>query len=174
MIQRYTWFLLIIVVAASCKPKREDLLSREWQEISEENPQMETVMASQQQFIDTVGKHTSAEFNLQNYGVANVDSFRHILQANMDSFRIQQKRNIAGTRFDFRKNGTVYIHTLAGVDSSAWKFEEDGNLLLDGQKINGAGSELRMEVLHLSDTALRLRFKEDHSTNTANFVPVKK
>ena len=174
MVQRYSLFLFIILIAASCKPKREDLLSRKWQEVAAGNAQTTEVMESQQHFIDTVGTHTTPAQNLEAYGMTNIDSFKTMLQANMDSFKAQQQRNIDHTQFDFKKNGVVYIHTELGVDSSAWYFEEDGGLMLDEQKLKGIGSQLRMEIVHLSDTSLKVRFNELNSISTANFVPVKK
>src|SRR4051812_1006374 len=118
MTKRYFLLLLmIIIVAASCKKERRDMLARVWQEVSTQNPQFDEVMRSQQQFIDTVGSHTTPAENLAAYGSSNIDSFRRSMQINIDSFRKMQQENIKKTRFDFRENGVVYIHSEIGVDS---------------------------------------------------------
>ncbi len=175
MILRFTPLLLLsVILLASCKQKREDIIARKWQETAIQNAQMDEVMHSQQAFIDTVGSHTDAATNLQAYGVTNIDSFRLLMQANMDSFKAVQKRVVASTQFDFRREGIVYIHTEEGLDSAAWSFEEDGLLLLDEQKLKGSGSQLHIEVVTLTDTLLNLKFKENTSTSNALFKPAKK
>ena len=178
MTKRYPVFLLLIMLAAgSCKTERErkDLLIRKWQEVSAQNPQFDEVMQSQQQFMDTVGMHTTAEENLAAYGTANIDSFRRNMQMHMDSFKKMQQLNIASTQFDFRENGIVYIHTNIGLDTNSWKLEEDGTtLILENQKLKGAGNPLQVQITHLSDTSLTLKFTGNNSASTHNFVPVKK
>lgn len=175
MIQRFTPLLLLSVVfLASCKQKREDIIARKWQETAIQNAQMDEVMKSQQAFIDTVGSHTDAASNLQQYGVTNIDSFKQMMQLNMDSFKAMQRRVVEKTQFDFQHNGVVYIHSEDGVDSASWYFEEDGALMLDEQKLKGTGSQLRVEVVTLTDTLLNLRFRENNSTSNALFKPAKK
>ena len=176
MTKRYSLLLLmIVIVAASCKKERKDMLARVWQEVSTQNQQFDEVMRSQQQFIDTVGSHTTPAENLAAYGSSNIDSFRRSMQINMDSFKKMQQQSVAKTQFDFRENGIVYIHSDIGVDSASWKLEEDGTtLVLDEQKLKGTGTSLQMEIIHLSDTSLKLKFNDNNSSSIANFVPAKK
>lgn len=174
MIQRTTLFLLCLIGLISCAPKREDLIARNWQEVSMNNPQLDAVMASQQAFIDTVGKTTDTAENIRNYGVADIDSFKQDMQQNLDSFKAAQARAIASTRFDFHPEGVVYLYTEEGKDSASWYFEDDGILLLDEQKLKGVGAQLRVEVAELNDTLLHLKFMENNSSSSAIFKPVKK
>lgn len=174
MTKRYALLFLVLLFAA-CKRDRKDLLTRKWQETGSENPQLEEVMQSQQAFIDTMGQHTTPAQNAEIYGASDIDSFKQSLQANLDSFRKMQERNVAATQFDFRENGILYMHTELGTDSVAWKLDEDGTtLLLDGQKTNGAGPQLQMEIVRLSDTELKLKYAEQNSFRSATFAPVKK
>lgn len=173
MIKRFTPVFLCVLLMASCKKGREDLIARKWQEVSVSNAQLDEVMKSQQAFIDTVGKSTDATTNMQDYGVTNIDSFKRMMQQNLDSFTALQKRSVAATQFDFRKEGVVYLRTEEGVDSAAWSFDEDGTLLLDEQKLKGAGSQLHVEVVSLTDTMMNLKFMENNSTSNAIFKPIK-
>lgn len=174
MTQRATLLFLGILILASCKPKREDLIVRKWQEVSMTNPQLDEVMQSQKAFIDTVGSHTDAAANLRDYGVTDMDSFKQLMQANIDSFVSARARSVAATQFDFRKEGVVYFHSEEGIDSASWSFEEDGTLLLDEQKLKGAGSQLRVEVIALTDTMMNLKFLENNSASNTIFRPAKK
>jgi hypothetical protein len=96
------------------------------------------------------------------------------LMANLDSFRKAQYYAIKATRFDFRRDSLMYIHSNDGVDSSKWYLDDDGALILDEARLKGAGNRIRMEILHLSDTLLKLQFTEQFLTSTAVFRPVKK
>ncbi len=174
MIKRATLFFFIALIFTSCKQKREDIIARKWQEVAMTNAQMDEVMRSQKAFIDTVGMHTTTAENMRDYGVTNVDSFKRLLQMNMDSFSAAQKRAIDATIFDFRPGGIVYMHTDGGLDSAAWSFEEDGMLLLDEQKLAGVGTQLHVEVITLTDTVMNLKFMENNSSSNAIFKPAKK
>jgi len=174
MIKRYSILLIALISLVSCKKTREELLCRKWQEVSTENPERDEMVKLQQAFIDTVGNNTTPQQNMEIYGFSNVDSFRRLLQSNMDSFMMLQQREVEQTQFEFKKEGIVYLRTGRRVDSASWKFEEDGVLLLDEQKLKGAGSQLHIEVLTLNDTALRVKFVEGAASAIANFKPVKK
>ena len=173
MSKRYSIILLLLLPMAACKPSREELITRKWQEVQVENMQIQEALKSQQNFMDTMGTHTTPEENLANYGVTNIDSFRNVLKMNMDSFNRLQQVVIDSTRFEFKKNSVVYLHSMDGVDSANWSFEDEHTLLLDELKLKGAGTQIRMEILSLSDTALRLKFNENNASSTAIFVPAK-
>lgn len=174
MIKRYSILLIAAISLSSCKKSREDLLCRNWQEVSTENQERDEMIKMQQAFIDTVGRNTTPQQNLEAYGFTNIDSFRRLMQANMDSFMMLQQREVEQTQFEFKKNGVVYLRTGRRTDSASWKFEEDGMLLLDEQKLKGAGSQLHIEVLTLNDTALRVKFVDGAASAIANFKPVEK
>lgn len=172
MIRRHlAWTLLLL--AASCKPGREDVLARKWQEVSIRNEQI-AKMEEQQAFLDTLGTHTTPAENIRLYGSSNIDSYKAVNQAFIDQYRSAQQEIVRNTWFDFRKDGVVYLHSGNGPDSAAWYFEEDGALVLDKLKLKGTGNNIRMEVLTLNDTSLKVRFELNHLTNEASFVPYEK
>lgn len=170
---RFAVYALLLLTAA-CKPKREDLLTRKWQEVSLVNKQTD-MTKSQDAFIDTLGSHTTPADNIRLYGTVNIDSLKTAWRGSNEQAKIQQQQIVQHTWFDFRKDGVVYFQSRSGPDSAAWYFEEDGGLLvLDKQKLKGTGNILRMEVLSLSDTALRVRFNLNGLSNEASFVPYHK
>lgn len=174
MYKRYAALLFALIGLASCKKTKEQMIARKWQEVSTENPQRDEMVRSQQAFLDTVGRNTTPEENEHIYGFRNIDSFRQLMQANLDSFKLLQQREIEQTQFEFKKEGIVYITTGRRVDSASWKFEEDGRLLLDEQKLKGAGSRLYIDVLELNDTGLKVKFTEGEASAIANFKAVGK
>lgn len=128
----------------------------------------------QRQFLDTVGLHTDSATNARLYGYASIDTFKKSICTNIDSFKRAQGKAIRETWFDFHKDGTVYIHSMEGLDSAKWYFEEDGALMLDEQALKDGGAKIRMEVQTLNDTALRLHHSEQYLNSTAEFRRVKR
>jgi hypothetical protein len=125
-------------------------------------------------FIDTVGSYTDSAENVRAYGTNNIDTMKASLRANLDSFRREQQKTVEATWFDFRKGGLMYMHTPDGLDSSKWYFEEDGALILDEEKLKGNGNKIRLEVLALNDTMLKINYKEQYLNSTAIFRPASK
>ena len=166
--------LFCLAALQSCKESREDQLVGEWQEVAVVNPQLEEAIIEQQVFSDTVGRTTTPEQNLALYGTADIEAMRAGLKVNLDSFRKSQFEAVQATRFDFKKGGLLYIHSMDGVDSSNWYLDDDGALIMDEAKLKGAGNKIRMEISELSDTLLKLQFTEQYLTSTAVFKPVKK
>jgi hypothetical protein len=145
-----------------------------WQEVKIINPDLDAAIQAQKTFADTVGHSTTPEQNLSLYGFENVDSFRKELNTNLDSFRKAQFMAVKGTKFDFLENGIIYIHSNEGVDSSNWYIDQDGALILDEAKLKGKGNRIRMEIVELSDTLLKLQYTEKFLNSTAVFKPIKK
>lgn len=170
---RFLLPVLSCIFLASCKEKTEDKLIGKWQEVAVINPQLEATMHDQKVFADTVGSTTDSLQNISLYGTTNIDTFRAMLLANLDSFRKAQFLAVQATSFDFRKDGLIYINSDDGPDSSSWYLDEDGALILDEAKLKGTGGKIRMEILHVSDTMLKLQFNEKYLTSTAVFKPVK-
>jgi hypothetical protein len=166
--------LLICVLLLSCKEKKEQKLLGKWQEVALINPTLDKTIHDQQIFADTVGSTTTAEQNKALYGTDNIDIMRAGLKANLDSFRRAQHFTINATRLDFRDNGMFYINSDEGFDSSNWYFDDDGALIIDEGKLKGTGKKMRVEVLELSDTLLKLEFNEKFLSSTAVFKPIKK
>ncbi len=163
--------LFITVALYSCTQKREDIIAKKWHAVALTSPQMDQMIAEQQQFLDTFGKNTDAETNKMAYGVENVDSMRRSLQLQLNDFKAMQSHAVKNTWFDIRKNGVAVMNFSGQVDSTNWYFDDEKNLVLDEMKLKGTGTKIIMEVVELADTAMKLRFTEDGVTSTVTFHP---
>lgn len=163
--------LAIPVLLFSCKRTTKDKLTGTWRATSLVNHQMDTVMMQSQQFIDTLGKSTDTVANTQLYGTSNIDSLRKSLQGQLDSIKKMQDAAVKGTVFEFRKDGTALLSFSGKKDSTKWSLEDDSTLVLDELKEKGAGDNVKMQILQLTDTALQLRFMENNSNSIVTFHP---
>jgi hypothetical protein len=167
-------FILLCIFFFSCKPDRKALLTRTWRANTLDNPQMEDILVNGQKFIDTVGANTGATANMELYGTNNIDSLKIVMQMQLDSVKAMQQNTVHQTIFTFRKDGVAILQFNGSVDSSKWYFDDQGNIVLDEMKENGGGDKIKMEVLNLSDTALKLNFKENETNSAVTFHPDKK
>lgn len=165
--------LAATVALYSCKQKPEDIITRKWHAVDLSSPQMEQMIAEQQQFLDTFGKNSDAASNKLAYGVEDVDSMRRSLQLQLNDFKAMQDHAVKNTWFDIRKNGIAVMNFSGQVDSTNWYFDDEKNLVLDEMKLKGTGTKLIMEVVALADTAMKLRFTEDGVTSMVTFHPEK-
>ncbi|HRO42398.1 MAG TPA: hypothetical protein PL009_06160 [Flavipsychrobacter sp.] len=164
--------IVCCVFVFSCKQSKEELITKKWQAIRVESPELEKQIADSRVFFDTVGKSTDAATNEQLYGARNMDSMRVILKMQLDSFIGLQAWTVKNTWLDFQKNGTVAAAFGTQPDTVKWYFDDEGNLMLDELEQKGAGSKIKMEVVKLEDTALHLRFNENGFESVAIFHPV--
>jgi hypothetical protein len=165
---------LLLLLSASCKESKEDQIIGLWQEVAVINPEIDHAIRAQEAFADTVGKSTDVKQNLSLYGTDDIEAMRAALRANLDSFRQSQARSMSATQMEFRKDSMMYIHTMDGKDSSKWYLDEDGALIMDVAALKGGDNKIRMEVVHLSDTSLKLKYTENLISTTSEFKPVKK
>lgn len=149
------------------------MLVRNWHAVLLDNPQMEDMLAQQRTFIDTVGRTTDAAANLQLYGTANIDSLKQALVLQLDSFVAIQKYALDNTWFNFKKNGTAVLTFNGAVDSTSWHFDEEGALILDELRSQSSADKLKMIVVQLNDTVLKLRFSENNVNSVVTFHPEK-
>jgi len=162
--------LLLAIVVFSCKKSKRDMIIGKWHAVKLENPDMDSFFIKSQAYIDTIGKGHDAATNMQLYGVANMDSMRQILQVQYDSAKLMQNNAVTNTTFNFRKDSVVILSFNGNVDSSKWYFDKAGALVLD--KLNDYGPDvIKMEIVTLADTVLKLRFIEDNATSTVTFHP---
>ncbi|MBA3827408.1 MAG: hypothetical protein H0X33_00575 [Taibaiella sp.] len=169
-------YLLIVLLGlmASCQRDKREMLVQNWHAVALDNPQMNVLVAQQQQFIDTVGKGTDVATNLATYGTTNMDSFKKDLQIQLDSFKMLQQQTLTDTWFNFKKNGTAIL-TFNGVDNkSKWYFDDEGNLILDEIKEKSTSDHLKMNMIELNDTLLKLKFTQQGQESIVTFVPGKK
>ena len=162
--------LCCVVLMVSCKKDSpSDKIMGEWQEVQVINPQLDEMIHKQSLFIDTVGSYTDSAENVRAYGTNNIDTMKANLRANLDSFRKEQKAVMEATWFDFRKDGLMYMHSTDGLDSSKWYFDEDGALILDEEKLKGGGNKIKLDVVTLNDTMLKINYVEKYLNSTAIF-----
>lgn len=165
----------LLLLATACTQDNQKKIIGRWQQESIKNPVMEQVILEQQSFIDTIGKSTTPEQNDSLYGTRNIDSLREVLKLEINTFKEDQDRAIKNTWFEFRKDGVLVLKTDDMVDSSSWYLEDEGKtLVLDEQKLKGSGSQVRMEIMTLSDDAMKLRFSQGQDTSTVTFKAVTK
>ena len=171
-----TFLSILILLAAfsACKPDPKSRILGLWQEVGIKNPQIDDAMEQQRQFLDTVGMHTDSATNARLYGFASIDTFKKSIRTNLDSFKRAQGKAIRETWFEFQNGGIVYLHSQEGLDSAKWYFDDDGALMLDEQALKGGGAKIRMTIVALNDTALRLNHKEQYLNSTADFRRVKR
>ncbi len=172
MIKKICWALAGCIVLYSCKQSKEDIITRKWQAVKVENPELEQQITDSRVFFDTVGKSTDAATNELLYGVRNMDSMRIVLKTQLDSFLAMQQQTVQNTWLHFNRNGTVAAAFGTDPDTVKWYFDDEGNLMLDELEQKGAGSKIKMEVVKLEDTVLHLRFNENGFSSTAVFHPV--
>ena len=167
--------ILLSTCFFSCKRKKEEIIIKQWQAIAVENPDMQGIMKQQQEFIDTVGKNTDAAANKELYGVGDIDSLRKELQMQLDSFKIMQDAAIKNTQFNFLKDGKAIVNFGGGqTDTCTWRFENDSTLLIDAIKGQGPADKIKMHVVQLTDTMMKLQLNEENTKSTVTFIPGKK
>ncbi|MBS1616567.1 MAG: hypothetical protein JST06_10675 [Bacteroidetes bacterium] len=164
---------LALLLITSCQPSQKKRIIGLWQETSVKNPEMDSAYDQQRMFLDTVGSQTDSLANFRLYGTNNIDTFKKYQRANLDAFKEAQEKAISETWFDFHPDSMVYLHSLDGLDSAKWYFEDQA-LILDEQKLKGGGSRIRMEVLNLNDTLLTLHFREKYLNSITSFRRVKR
>lgn len=169
----YYLLLLLPVILFACKHDKKDMLVRNWHAVKLDNPQMDEMITRQQLFIDTVGSNTPASANMELYGTANIDSLKQALLSQLDTFKTLQQQALDNTWFNFKKNGMAILTFNGATDSTKWYFDEDGALVLDEMQAQGAGDRLKMVVVKLNDTVLKLRFTESNVNSVVTFHPEK-
>lgn len=171
MKQTIFYLLLLIVVLASCKGNKEQKIIGKWHAVHLENPEMDSFFINSQKYIDTIGKGNDDETNLMLYGVTNMDSLRHIMQSQYDSAVTMQLEAVTNTVFDFRADSVAILSFAGNVDSGKWYFEKEGILVLEEMSGDNAGEKVTMEIVSISDTALKLKFEENDAISTVTFHP---
>ncbi|MCD6064382.1 MAG: hypothetical protein K0R82_2293 [Flavipsychrobacter sp.] len=164
----------IVVIFAACKDKKEEKITKKWQAVALESPTMDQMIADQAAFLDTFGKNTTPKQNDSLYGTQNVDSMRESLRLQLNDFKSMQEHSVKNTWFHFMKDGKAMMNFSGQPDSTNWYFDEEGALILDEMKMKGTGNKIKMDVVQLEDTVLKLRFTENGMTSTVTFHPTEK
>lgn len=163
--------LSVCLFMAACSRDKKEMLVNRWKATHMENPQLEQMMKEQAEFIDTLGKSNDPATNERLYGVKNIDSMRRALKMQLDTTRMVQDQMMQKTTFDFRSNNIAILNFGQGVDSAIWSLDKDGILILDEKPLKNTGGMVKMEILELSDTSLKLKYTEKGIATTATFHP---
>jgi hypothetical protein len=172
--KRVLLIIPVLFLFASCKEKKEDKIAKKWQAFHLESLQMDQMVAERQAFLDTFGKNTTPEQNQSLYKTKNIDSLRESLTTELNDFKAMQEHSVKNTRFHFRKDGIALMSFSGQDDSTKWYFDDDSTLILDEMQLKGTGSKIRMIVVALEDTLMKLRFTEEGMTSTVSFHPTEK
>ncbi len=167
-------FILVLPLALfSCKQNKRAVLSKTWHATELESKDMDSIMKQGQIFIDTVGKNTDAATNMNLYGTNNMDSLKHELQIQLDSVRVMQEGAVKSTVFEFRKDSVAILTFSGRTDSMKWHLDSDTGITLS--PLGGIGSleEVKMGIISLNDTAMKLRFMENGTSSVVTFHPEK-
>jgi hypothetical protein len=171
----YLAFMSLVLYACNGnKQAKQTLLIGTWHAVKFDNPNIDSFFKNSQDYIDTVGKNNNDATNMMLYHVSNMDSIRHLLQAQFDSAKMLQTNAVLNTVFTFRADSVVILSFNGGIDSSKWSFDSTGALELTDLNDGGAGDKLKMEILSSTDSVLVLKFREDSAYTTVTFHPGEK
>jgi hypothetical protein len=162
------FLVLLSAILYACNGNKQMLVGT-WRVVDWENPYYDSFFTNAQKYIDTVGKGHDDSTNMRLYGVANMDSMRHVLQLQYDSAKSMQEGSVSNTVFTFFKNGRGQI-TLAGkTDSCKWLLDNDNGLILEEAGGGNNQAVSRYHIVALTEKELKLRFFEEGDSSTVTF-----
>lgn len=173
---RYGFIILVLFVIASCNVQnKKNELTGKWQAVKLDNPQLDELAAMQMKFLDTFGTHTTPEENMKLYNFTNIDSARASLKKKMDEYFIEQEEVVRNTTFEFNDDGVAYLNFNGDVDTSSWRIDNAGKLVLENMKKQNT-DRVELEIVSLSDTLLKVLLlgKDKGVNSTVIFKPADK
>ena len=151
---------------------RKKMLIRTWHAVKLQSPQLDSFFKSNKTFIDTMGRHSDADTKMQLYGTTNMDSMRLVLRSQLDSFMSAQMRSVKSTIFTFRKDSVALLAFDAMTDSCKWYLDKAGKLMLTPINENDQlFSNLNIQLVSLTESAMKLKFIEDDGYTIVTFLP---
>lgn len=164
--------LVIVTMLAACSTQdKKAMITGKWQAVSLENPQIDSLMAEQTRFLDTFGRGTTDEQNMEMYGFTNIDSARALLKNEMSEYLAMQDHAVKNTWFEFRKDGMVIMNFSGQMDTTKWQINDEGKLVLEEKSEGSEMGPLSMDILSLTDTMLKLQMIEQGMSSTVVFKP---
>ena len=164
--------LIVTVIAFSCKEDTKKKLIGTWKVVKWENPYTDSFFLKAQAYIDTIGKgHTDAE-NIAIYGAANVDSMRHMLQAQYDSAKAIQDAEVTKTIFKFEKDGQAEVTLDGKVNKGKWLLDDENGLILEEAGFGNPADISKYNLIAISDKELKLRFYQEQDSSTVTFTRI--
>ncbi|MCC7028860.1 MAG: hypothetical protein IT257_01045 [Chitinophagaceae bacterium] len=159
-------FCSLIFVSCGSDPK--SLLCNKWKSVALRNPQMDNEIAAMKLYIDTVGNQDEA---LRKQ--INIDSFKTILQGELDQAMKEQQLSLENTLMEFKSNGIVYTTSIQGEDSAMYSIDDENNILIEEAKLKGYGETMKFQILSLTKDSLQLKMIDYGDTSYVTMVPVK-
>lgn len=163
--------LIVLMMTACGTQDKKTMLTGKWQAIGLENPQLDSLMAEQNRFLDTFGSNTTPEENLIIYGFTNLDSIREVSKKEMAEYLAMQDHAVKNTWFEFRKDGVAIMNFSGQIDSTQWQIDDEGKLVLDELAGGDETEKISMDILSLSDTTLKLQMTERGMSSIVIFKP---
>ncbi len=161
----------LVLFLYSCKPHHKYTIEKTWYATALESREMDSILIQGQQFIDSMGSGTTPEQNVQLYGSNNLDSIKKILKVQLDSIRIMKNAALESTIFQFRMDSVALLSFSGRTDSMKWTRDTDSSLLLSPLGLTGTLDEIKMTIIELNDSLLRLRFLENGASSIVSFKP---
>lgn len=166
--------LLAVILIASCQTfDKGSTLEGKWQAVDLENPQLDSLMTTQKNFLDTFGNNTTPEQNLEIYGYTNIDSARRVTESQMKAYIATQKQVLSNTVFEFQKDSIAILTFNGDSDTCIWYIDDAGKLQLKEMKKQNM-PDVEMEILSLDDTQLKVRLLGQGANSTVIFKPLDK
>ncbi len=163
--------LTLLLLFGSCKQETKgSKIMGEWQAVSLENAQMETVLAQQKNVIDTMTQFPDNP----GYGIPEdiktLDSFKARAYRELEGMRLSMTQEILGTHFTFRKDSVAVLQYPQGADSARFSVEGDTALVLNERALKTVGEErLVMRVAKLSADSLVLALPGNGQSGKLHF-----
>jgi len=159
----------------SCSTGKKKLLVGKWNAVSIENPSMDSFLVLEKHMLDTLGKSTSREQNLELYGTTNVDSLKKDQLSKLDTMQARLQFVTNNTWFQFNGDGSAILHygDMASINTS-WEFGDDGKLLLDVIEKSNFANNLNINIIALTDSTLRIQQVKNEVSNYISFTKQRK
>ncbi len=161
-----TSFCALLFASCETQDKESELVGT-WQAVALDAPDVDKAMQDQMNFLDTMGSSTTPEQNMEIYGIADVSSVRDSLKHVLEEYKLVQKDAIEHTAFEF-KTDSIFVRTLNGhTDTGKWYINKAGKLVI--VDVKEEMKNLKMDMLSLTDTSMRLQMQEDGVSSTVIF-----
>lgn len=153
--------ILLATLFCSCKNNTEQQLLGKWHSVKIEESNWDEFFRESQKIIDTMGNgHTDAQ-NIEIYGTANIDSYRHEMQAKYDSAFAALKTIETGSFIHFQPDSAVTLGFPGLSESGKWYVNAEGHLVIHETNKLGETQQMVIHISRLSPTDMKLVFPRD-------------
>jgi hypothetical protein len=164
-----TLIIFCSLILLACNNSKKKLICHMWQATNLYNPKLDLLIAQTKADIDTIGNEDAII-----KASVNVDSFRKMLQSQLDADLYSQKISLENTSYEFKENGITFIKTIEGVDSAKWYLESDNVLRIDEPALTGMGDVQDFNIVQLDDNNMKLQMVLNGDTSIMTFKKANK